>query len=162
MHYFRLLIIIFILLKFGLDEFIADHINFKPLHKLIKVLFFWRSNTLSRGVRLRLSLENLGPLFVKFGQMLSTRRDLLAPDVANELAKLQDQVPPFAFAEVQKSIEAAFDLPLNQVYSQFETVAVASASVAQVHFAFLPDGQPVAVKVLRPGIAKVNIKICNC
>ncbi len=155
MHYFRLLIIIFILLKFGLDEFISEHIKLKPLHQCIKVLFFWRNTTLSKGVRLRLALEKLGPLFVKFGQMLSTRRDLLAPDVANELAKLQDQVPPFAFSEVQKSIETAFELPLSRVYSQFEPIAVASASVAQVHFAVLPNGQPVAVKVLRPGIAKV-------
>jgi ubiquinone biosynthesis protein len=155
MHYFRLFVIIFILLKFGLDEFISEHVTFKPLHKLIKCVFFWRNTTLSRGVRLRLALEKLGPLFVKFGQMLSTRRDLLPSDVADELAKLQDQVPPFAYAEVQKSIETAFGLPLNQIYSQFEPVAIASASVAQVHFAHLIDGQEVAVKVLRPGIAKV-------
>lgn len=155
MHYFRLLIIIFILLKFGLDEFIGEHIRFKSLHKIIQSLFFWRNIQQARGVRLRLALEKLGPLFVKFGQMLSTRRDLLPPDVANELAKLQDQVPPFSFEDVQKSIEAAFEQPLNQIYSQFDTIAVASASVAQVHFAKLPNGQPVAVKVLRPGIAKV-------
>ena len=155
MHYFRLLVIIFVILKFGLDDFIAEHITLKPLHALIKCLFFWRNTEMPRGVRLRLALERLGPLFVKFGQMLSTRRDLLPPDVADELAKLQDQVPPFAFADVQKSIEAAFGLPLNQVYSQFDTTAVASASVAQVHFAHLMDGQEVAVKVLRPGIAKV-------
>ncbi|WP_047541406.1 ubiquinone biosynthesis regulatory protein kinase UbiB [Methylotenera versatilis] len=155
MHYFRLFVIIFTLLKFGLDEFISEHVTFKPLHTLIKCVFFWRSTTLPRGVRLRLALEKLGPLFVKFGQMLSTRRDLLPSDVADELAKLQDQVPPFEFAEVQKSIETAFCLPLNQIYSQFEPVAIASASVAQVHFAHLIDGQEVAVKVLRPGIAKV-------
>lgn len=155
MHYFRLFVIIFTLLKFGLDEFISEHVTFKPLHTLIKCVFFWRSTTLPRGVRLRLALEKLGPLFVKFGQMLSTRRDLLPPDVADELAKLQDQVPPFEFTEVQKSIETAFGLPLNQIYSQFEPVAIASASVAQVHFAHLIDGQEVAVKVLRPGIAKV-------
>ncbi len=155
MHYLRLFVIIFILLKFGLDEFISEHVTFKPLHKLIKCVFFWRNTTLPSGVRLRLALEKLGPLFIKFGQMLSTRRDLLPPDVADELAKLQDQVPPFAFSEVQKSIETAFGLPLNQIYSQFEPVAVASASVAQVHFAHLIDGQEVAVKVLRPGIAKV-------
>jgi ubiquinone biosynthesis protein len=155
MHYFRFIYIIFVILKFGLDDFIADHINFKPLHILLKCLFFWRNKSQSRGVRLRLALEKLGPLFVKFGQMLSTRRDLLPPDVADELAKLQDQVPPFAFAGVQKSIEAAFGLPLNQVYSQFNETAVASASVAQVHFASLMNGQEVAVKVLRPGIAKV-------
>ncbi len=155
MHYFRLLYIIFVLLKFGVDEFVAEHVTLKPLHKLIKLLFFWRNTQQARGERLRLALEKLGPLFVKFGQMLSTRRDLLPVDVADELAKLQDQVPPFAFAEVQKSIEAAFGLPLNQVYSQFDEVAIASASVAQVHFASLLNGQEVAVKVLRPGIANV-------
>ncbi len=155
MHYFRLLYIVFIILKFGLDEFISEHLSLKPLHNIIKLLFFWRKATLPRGVRLRLALEKLGPLFVKFGQMLSTRRDLLPVDIANELAKLQDQVPPFDFSDVQKSIEAAFGLPLNQVYSQFNPVAVASASVAQVHFAHLMSGQEVAVKVLRPGISKV-------
>ena len=155
MHYYRLLFIIFVILKFGLDEFIGEHITLKPLHKVIKLLFFWRNTELPRGIRLRLALEKLGPLFVKFGQMLSTRRDLLPLDVANELAKLQDQVPPFDFAEVQKSIEVAFGMPLQQVYSQFDTVAIASASVAQVHFAHLLNGQEVAVKVLRPGIAKV-------
>ena len=155
MHYFRFLYIIFVIFKFGLDEFVANHLKFKPLHILLKCLFFWRNTETLRGVRLRLALERLGPLFVKFGQMLSTRRDLLPPDVAEELAKLQDKVPPFAFSEVQKSIEAAFGLPLNQVYSQFDTTAVASASVAQVHFASLMNGQEVAVKILRPGIAKV-------
>jgi ubiquinone biosynthesis protein len=155
MHYFRLLTIIFVILKYGLDEFIGAHIQFKLVHKLIKGLFFWRNTTQKRGERLRLALERLGPIFVKFGQMLSTRRDLLPPDVADELAKLQDRVPPFAFAEVKNSIETAFELPLDQVYRDFEEVAVASASVAQVHFAYLLDGTPVAVKVLRPGIAKV-------
>jgi len=155
MHYFRLLTIIFVILKYGLDEFIGGHIQFKFLHKLIKGLFFWRNTTQKRGERLRLALERLGPIFVKFGQMLSTRRDLLPPDVADELAKLQDRVPPFAFAEVRKSIEAAFEMPLEQIYSDFEEVAVASASVAQVHFANLLDGTPVAVKVLRPCIGKV-------
>ena len=155
MHYFRFIVIIFIILKFGLDDFIADHIRFKPLLFIIKCLFFWRNKSQPRGERLRLSLEKLGPLFVKFGQMLSTRRDLLPADVADELAKLQDKVPPFAFAAVQKSVETAFGLPISQVYSQFNETCVASASVAQVHFAKLLDGQEVAVKVLRPGIAKV-------
>ncbi len=159
MHYFRLITILFVILKFGLDdfwdEFIDDHIKFKAIHTLIKCLFFWRNTTKPRGERLRLALEKLGPIFVKFGQMLSTRRDLLPPDVADELAKLQDQVPPFAFADVQKSIEIAFGLPLKQIYSDFDEVAIASASVAQVHFAHLLDGTAVAVKVLRPDIAKV-------
>jgi len=155
MHYFRLITIVFVIFKYGLDDFIGAHIKFKFLHKCIKTLFFWRNTSKPRGERLRLALEKLGPIFVKFGQMLSTRRDLLPPDVADELAKLQDRVPPFAFSEVKTSIEAAFNLPLNQVYSDFNEVAIASASVAQVHFAHLLDGTPVAVKVLRPGIAKV-------
>ena len=155
MHYFRLIHIVFVALRFGLDDFIHEHAPLKPLRKLIQILFFWRNKQQARGERLRLALEKLGPIFVKFGQMLSTRRDLLPPDVADELAKLQDQVPPFAFSDVQTSIEAAFGLPLNQIYSQFDEVAIASASVAQVHFAHLLDNTPVAVKVLRPGISKI-------
>jgi len=155
MHYFRLIYIVFVALSFGLDDFIHEHAPLRPLRKLVQIVFFWRNKQQPRGERLRLALEKLGPIFVKFGQVLSTRRDLLPPDVADELAKLQDQVPPFAFAEVQKSIEAAFGLPLNQIYSQFDEVAIASASVAQVHFAHLLDGTPVAVKVLRPNIGAV-------
>ncbi len=155
MHYFRLIYIVFVALCFGLDDFIHEHAPLRPLRKLIQIVFFWRNKQQPRGVRLRLALEKLGPIFVKFGQMLSTRRDLLPPDVAEELAKLQDQVPPFAYTEVQNSIEAAFSLPLNQIYSQFDEVAIASASVAQVHFAHLLDGTPVAVKVLRPNIGAV-------
>ena len=155
MHYFRLIYIVFVALSFGLDDFIHEHAPLRPLRKLVQIVFFWRNKQQPRGERLRLALEKLGPIFVKFGQVLSTRRDLLPPDVADELAKLHDQVPPFAFAEVQKSIEAAFGLPLNQIYSQFDEVAIASASVAQVHFAHLLDGTPVAVKVLRPNIGSV-------
>jgi ubiquinone biosynthesis protein len=155
MHYFRLLHIFWVVLWFRLDDFITERKALKPLHTLIKIVMFWRKPQQTRGVRLRLALEKLGPIFVKFGQMLSTRRDLLPPDVADELAKLQDQVPPFAFAEVKTSIEAAFGLPLNQIYSQFDEAAIASASVAQVHFAALLDGQEVAVKVLRPNIGMV-------
>ena len=159
MRTFRLIYIIWVILWFRLDdlvaEFIAERASLKPLHTLIKILFFWRVSQYPRGVRLRLALEKLGPIFVKFGQMLSTRRDLLPQDVADELAKLQDQVPPFAYADVQKTIEAAFGKPLSAVYAQFDVTAIASASVAQVHFATLHDGTPVAVKVLRPGIAKI-------
>ena len=154
MHYFRLLYIVWVILWFRLDEFIAERSSLKPLHTLIKIVFFWRSRQYPRGVRLRLTLEKLGPIFVKFGQMLSTRRDLLPQDVADELAKLQDRVPPFDYADVQKTIEAAFGKLLSAVYAQFDVTPVASASVAQVHFAHLHDGTPVAVKVLRPGIAK--------
>jgi ubiquinone biosynthesis protein len=155
MHYFRLITILFVILKFGLDEFIGEHIKFKAIHKLIQCLFFWRNTSTPRGQRLRLALEKLGPIFVKFGQMLSTRRDLLPPDVADELAKLQDQVPPFAFDAVKSSIEAAFGAPLHSIYPVLEQTPVASASVAQVHFAQLANGQEVAVKVLRPNIGVV-------
>ncbi|NOU25785.1 MAG: ubiquinone biosynthesis regulatory protein kinase UbiB [Methylotenera sp.] len=155
MRIFRLIYIIFIALRFGLDEFVLSHTKLKPLQSLINILLFWRNTAKPRGERLRLALEALGPIFVKFGQMLSTRRDLIPLDIADELAKLQDQVPPFAFTEVEAVIQEAFNLPLDQVFSEFDETAIASASVAQVHFAHLLDGTPVAVKVLRPGIEKI-------
>lgn len=155
MHYFRLAYIFWVFLWFRLDTFIAERKAFKPLHILIKIIMFWRKPQQNRGVRLRLALEKLGPIFVKFGQMLSTRRDLLPQDVADELAKLQDQVPPFAYSAVQTSIEAAFGAPISSIFPTFNQIPVASASVAQVHFAVLADGFEVAVKVLRPGITKI-------
>ncbi|MGB4810954.1 MAG: ubiquinone biosynthesis regulatory protein kinase UbiB [Methylophilaceae bacterium] len=154
MRIFRLFYIIYIGLRFGLDDLILGQSKFKPLQSVINVLFFWRNKQRPRGERLRLALEALGPIFIKFGQMLSTRRDLIPLDIADELAKLQDQVPPFAFIDVANTIQTAFNQPLLQVFSEFEQTPVASASVAQVHFARLMDGTPVAVKVLRPGIAK--------
>jgi ubiquinone biosynthesis protein len=152
MRIFRLFYIIFIALRFGLDEFILSHTKLKPLQSVINTLLFWRNKQVARGERLRLALESLGPIFVKFGQMLSTRRDLIPADIADELTKLQDRVPPFAFAEVEKIITTAFGKSLTELFSQFDEVPVASASVAQVHFAHLPHGEPVAVKVLRPNI----------
>jgi len=146
MRIFRLFYIIFIALRFGLDEFILDDAKVKPLQKLLNGLLFLRNKEQARGARLRLALEALGPIFVKFGQMLSTRRDLIPLDIADELAKLQDQVPPFAYSEVVVSIEQAYNLNLNQVFKDFDPIAVASASVAQVHFAHLIDGTPVAVR----------------
>ncbi len=164
MHLFRLIHILGVFIWYRLDEFIAERPAFKPLHLLIKVVMFWRATTEARGIRLRKALEGLGPIFVKFGQMLSTRRDLLPPDIAEELAKLQDRVPPFDFKAVQASIEAAFEQNLHAIFPKFDPVPIASASVAQVHFAELPDGKQVAVKVLRPGIAKVihrDIRLLN-
>ena len=108
MRIFRLFYIIFIALRFGLDEFILDDTKQKPLQKLVNSLLFLRNKDQARGARLRLALEALGPIFVKFGQMLSTRRDLIPLDIADELAKLQDQVPPFAYSEVVVSIEQAY------------------------------------------------------
>lgn len=155
MHYLRLFYILYVLAWARLDEFLADQGAFTWIHRALNIVLFWRKQSAPRAVRLRMALEKLGPIFVKFGQMLSTRRDLLPTDVADELAKLQDRVPPFPFAQVKTTIENAFGLPIEQVYAQFDTEPVASASVAQVHFATLTNGQEVAVKVLRPGIAKV-------
>ena len=155
MRFFRLLRIITVMLRFGLDEFILGHTKLRPLKNVVHAALFWRNTKQPRGVRLRLALEALGPVFVKFGQMLSTRRDLIPPDIADELAKLQDKVPPFAYAQVAKTIQQAFGKPVELVFAQFDQLPIASASVAQVHFAHLPDGTPVAVKILRPGIAVV-------
>ncbi len=105
-----------------------------------------------RAQRLRQALETLGPISVKFGQVLSTRRDLLPLDIADELAKLQDRVPPFASELAMAEVERSLGKPLEVLFSHFENTPVASASVAQVHIARLHDGTEVAVKVLRPGV----------
>lgn len=109
----------------------------------------------SRGERLRLTLQELGPVFIKFGQMLSTRRDLLPPDIADELAKLQDQVPPFAENKAIELIEQHLGKPIDELFTSFTTTPLASASVAQVHEAVLPSGEEVVVKVVRPDIEPV-------
>ncbi len=155
MRFFRLLKIIAVSLRFGLDEFILGHERVRALRWVVKGLLFRRRLDAPRAVRLRLALEALGPIFVKFGQLLSTRRDLLPPDIADELARLQDQVPPFAAEFVLAALERAYHRPVNEVFAEFEPVAVASASVAQVHFARLHDGREVAVKILRPGIPEI-------
>jgi ubiquinone biosynthesis protein len=158
---FRLAKITRVGLKFGLDQLILEHDPEGRLAlplKLLNGLCFWRSAadlTAPRGQRLREALEALGPIFVKFGQVLSTRRDLLPADLADELALLQDRVPPYPSDEAIAEIEQSFGRPLEQIFGSFEPVPVASASVAQVHFSTLPDGHEVAVKVLRPGIAPV-------
>ncbi len=155
MRLFRLAKIIRVGLCHGLDQLILDHDPENRLARWTGRLFFWRDLSEPRAVRLRLALEALGPIFVKFGQVLSTRRDLLADDIAEELAKLQDQVPPFASAEAFAELERAYGKPAHEVFKTFDAEPVASASVAQVHFATLPDGRDVAVKILRPGIAPV-------
>lgn len=109
----------------------------------------------SRGERLRLSLEALGPIFVKFGQMLSTRRDLFPDDIANELKRLQDQVPPFPGEQAEALIESQLGITLQEAFAEFSREPLASASIAQVHAAVLPTGEEVVVKVIRPGIEKV-------
>ena len=157
MHVFRLLKIISVSIRYGLDEFLG-HGRAGALRTLIGTLYFWRSLAAPRAVRLRQALETLGPIFVKFGQVLSTRRDLLPADIADELAQLQDHVPPFPAGEVMAILHRAYGKPAGQVFRDFSPTPVASASVAQVHLARLPDDIEVAVKVLRPGIAAVIVK----
>ncbi len=105
-----------------------------------------------RGERLRRALETLGPIFVKFGQVLSTRRDLLPADIADELARLQDRVPPFSYELAAAAVEESLGKPVDELFDAFERQPIASASVAQVHVARLKDGTEVAVKVLRPRV----------
>ena len=155
MRLLRLAKIWLVSLKYGLDEFLTGHERFRAVRPLARALTFWRDTSAPRAERLRLALEDLGPIFVKFGQMLSTRRDLIPLDIADELAKLQDRVPPFPSAHVAAMLERIYGKPVDQVFRSFERDPVASASVAQVHLAELPDGTPVAVKVLRPNISHV-------
>ena len=161
MKLLRLIRILYVGLRFGLEEFFLGHERVRALRWIIGAFFFWRRLPDPRAVRLRRALEALGPVFVKFGQMLSTRRDLIPLDIADELALLQDRVPPFPSEQAIAVIEASYKKPLATVFAEFNPVPVASASVAQVHFARLRDetpaagGRPVALKVLRPGIAKV-------
>ena len=155
MKLLRLARILTIGLRFGLEEFFLGHERVRPLRWLVRITLFWRPLAEPRGVRLRRALEALGPIFVKFGQMLSTRRDLVPLDIADELAQLQDRVPPFPSIKAIATLEAAYKKPLAEVFAEFDAAPVASASVAQVHFARLHDGTAVAVKVLRPGIAPV-------
>ena len=153
MHLLRLIKIIHVALKYGLDDLLLGHERFAWLQPTVRTLTFWRDLSKPRAERLRLALQDLGPIFVKFGQMLSTRRDLLPADIADELAKLQDRVPPFPSEQVMATLQRAYGKPVEQVFKSFDREPIASASVAQVHWAELPDGTPAAVKVLRPNIA---------
>ena len=146
----RLLRIISIGLRFRLYEFIPPLAGHGALNGMARLL--GGKDDAPRAVRLRRALETLGPIFVKFGQMLSTRRDLLPQDIADELALLQDRVPPFASLEAKREIEASLGRPLAEIFTEFEDEPVASASIAQVHLGRLADGREVAVKVLRPGV----------
>ena len=155
MRLFRLTKIVSVGLRFGLDRMILDADSSGRLARIWHTVFFWRRFSESRAVRLRKALESLGPIFVKFGQMLSTRRDLLPADVADELARLQDRVPPFPGEAAVREIERGLGRPLDELFDDFDRTPQASASIAQVHFARLKDGREVAVKVLRPNMAPV-------
>ena len=160
---FRIIFIIFIVLKFRLDEFFKLRKN-SLLSILLYPLSLIKPKKNNRAIRLRLALESLGPIFIKFGQMLSTRKDLLPNDIAIELSKLQDKVPPFEFKKVKQTIENAYSKKISSVFKEFNEKPVASASVAQVHFAILHNGEKVAVKILRPNIeseVKKDIKLLH-
>ena len=148
--------IVWIVLRYGLDELVLTSFQKPWLHVLARIVSVGRNLAAPRGQRLREALERLGPIFVKFGQVLSTRRDLMPVDIADELARLQDRVPPFASDVAVAIIERAFGKPVGRVFSSFEREPIASASIAQVHFARLVDREgkerDVAVKVLRPGM----------
>jgi len=148
----RLLGIQRVLVRHRLDELVWRIHLFRPLAWLRSIVV--RRRPAERlGERIRLALEELGPLFVKFGQAVSVRRDLLPSEIADELAKLQDQVPPFPSALAVETLERAFGRPLGQVFPVFDEQALAAASVAQVHAARLPGGQDVVVKLLRPNVS---------
>jgi len=153
----RLLYISWVLFKHGLDEVILATHLFRPIH-FLRYLMWWRvlrDTELSRGVRIRRTLEDLGPIFVKFGQILSTRRDLMPDDIAIELARLQDRVQPFPSNQSRAIIEKSLGKPIGELFERFDSEPMASASIAQVHGARLHDGREVVVKVVRPTIKPV-------
>ncbi len=146
-----------VLVRHGLDEYVRATHLYRPLRFLFYLspwTWFTRSQGTTRGERLRLALEELGPIFIKFGQALSTRRDLLPPDIADELARLQDRVPPFSGRAAREQVERALGRPVGELFSSFDETPLAAASIAQVHAATLGDGREVVVKVLRPGMRK--------
>jgi ubiquinone biosynthesis protein len=149
---FRMIAIQRVLVKFGLDDVIKQTHLLRPLRFLFYLAPRRRDSSAPLGERVRLALEELGPIFVKFGQAISTRRDLLPPDIADELAKLQDAVPPFPSDEAVAIIEGAYDESVDTVFERFDKEPLAAASIAQVHTAKLKAGPEVIVKVLRPGV----------
>ncbi|MGH8595835.1 MAG: AarF/UbiB family protein, partial [Gammaproteobacteria bacterium] len=156
-RFFRVLAIQRVLVRHGFDEMLFATPWLKPL-SFLRILLPWnwlRRAYAPRATRMRLVLEELGPVFVKFGQVLSTRRDLLPDDIAEELAKLQDQVPPFPGSQAREIVERAYGQPLASMFAEFDLTPLASASIAQVHAARLQTQQEVIVKVVRPNIRRV-------
>ncbi|HTD13475.1 MAG TPA: AarF/UbiB family protein, partial [Steroidobacteraceae bacterium] len=147
-----------VLLRHGLDDYVRATHLYRPLRFLFFLspgVWFERRRQATRGERLRLALEELGPIFVKFGQAVSTRRDLLPADIADELAKLQDRVPPFPGDIARELVGRAYGRPVEAVFQEFDTTPLAAASIAQVHPARLREGAEVVVKVLRPDMRAI-------
>ena len=151
---FRLIDIQRVLVKYGLDDLIKKTHFLRPL-RFVFYLFPRSHTSAPLGERIRLALEELGPIFIKFGQALSTRRDLLPADIADELAKLQDEVPPFPAEEARAILDAAYGKSVDEVFERFDAEPFAAASIAQVHTAKLPGGQEVIAKLLRPGVQEL-------
>ena len=153
---FRLIVINFTLARFGLDEIILSMHFFRPLYLLVLINpFNWfRGTERSQAERLRLCIESLGPIFIKFGQMLATRRDLFGDEIADELEKLLDRVPPFPWLQAREIIEQQLRMPLDKAFESFDDNVLASASIAQVYGARLAGGREVVVKIVRPGIER--------
>ncbi len=149
---FRMIAIQRVLVKYGLDDIIKETHLLRPLRFLFYLAPRRRDKSAPVGERIRLALEELGPIFVKFGQAISTRRDLLPVDIADELAKLQDAVPPFPAEQAVAIIEGAYGESVDEVFERFDKEPLAAASIAQVHTAKLKAGHEVIVKVLRPGV----------
>ena len=152
----RLIHINWVMMYHGLDEIILKTHLFRPICYL--AIFspnYWIRKPLEpRGVRIRKTLEDLGPIYIKFGQALSTRKDILPDDIADELVKLQDKVPPFSNVDAQQVVEQQLGQTVAEAFAEFEPTPLASASVAQVHAAVLHSGEKVVVKVLRPHVKK--------
>jgi ubiquinone biosynthesis protein len=153
----RLLHINFVLVRYNLDEIIFTMPWFYPLRFLsyLNPWYWVLKNKLSRGERIRLALIDLGPIFIKAGQLISTRRDIIPDDIAVELEKLQDRVPPFPGNIAAMIIENSLNQKIADIFLEFDVVPLASASIAQVHAGILLDKRPVAIKVLRPNIQKI-------
>ncbi len=154
--FYRLFIINLTLARFGLDEIILSIHLFTPLRFLVYLnpYNWFRDKNISQAERLRLCIESLGPIFIKFGQLLATRRDLLNDDLIDELEKLLDRVPPFPVSDARDIIEASLKKPVHQAFQSFDEEVLASASIAQVHKAVLNNGREVIVKIVRPNIEK--------
>lgn len=153
MRVIRLLHILLIVARKRLDRLLSDDIEIAPGFRFVLALLrLFPAPAESAPVSLRLTFEELGPIFIKFGQILSTRRDLFSEEPADELQKLQDRVPPFPSVEAREIVETSLGQTIDQVFARFDDVPLASASVAQVHTAQLRSGEDVVVKIIRPGI----------